>query len=91
MARETFSQARDRILDTLAKRGWSVVRWGPSGTLKVPHATDPSGRLRLWFKAQSVYYALGTRNLNDARSLWIDLRAISGDAFERMALAELSR
>ena len=91
MARETFNQARDRILDCLERRGWSVARWGPSGTLKVPHATDPSGRLRLWFKAQSVYYAINSRNLGDARSLWTDLRSTTGEDFERMALRELDR
>jgi hypothetical protein len=91
MPRETFNQARDRILDYLDKHGWSVARWGPRGPLKVPHATDPSGRGRLWFKAQSVYYALRTRDMNDARSMWIDLRNTTGEEFERAAMRALER
>jgi hypothetical protein len=50
MAR-TYAQARKEVLDTLAANGWTLS----DTRLKVPHATSPSGQLRLWFKAQAVH------------------------------------
>ena len=49
----TFLQARSEILDELQSRGWSLS----PRSLKVPHATSPSGKLRLWFKPQAVWFS----------------------------------
>lgn len=91
MAR-TFIQARKEILDTLAANGWTL-----SDThLKVPHATSPAGRYRLWFKAQAVYFTrIGVprpgmddafavvHSFKDARTLsyTLDIRKASAVAF----------
>ena len=91
MAR-TFIQARKEILDTLAANGWTL-----SDThLKVPHATSPAGRYRLWFRAQAVYFTrIGVpragmddsfavvHSFKDARTLsyTLDIRKASAVAF----------
>jgi len=78
MAR-TFIQARSEILATLAVNGWAV-----SGYLKVPHATSPSGKFRLWFKAQAVYSSEGDwHQFKDAHTLSysLDIRKLSAVAF----------
>lgn len=67
----TFAAARAAHLAALAAAGWAV-----KGDLKVPHATSPDGRSRLWFKPQAVLAGCGTV-LGDARSLWIDARTAS--------------
>ncbi len=70
MAQETFKAAQIRILTQLVALGWKMVP-----ALKVPHATSPDGRTRLWFKSQAVYYSVGDKhNLGDARSLHADIR-----------------
>ncbi len=76
----TFAEARTAILDYLQARGWSLS----SRSLKTPHATSPSGGVRLWFKAQAVYYSLGDRHdFGDARSLHVDIRTGTADHFHR--------
>lgn len=76
----TFMQARKEILDTLDANGWTL-----SDThLKVPHATSPSGKFRLWFKAQAVYDTTGDyHKFSDARTLLydLDIRKASAVAF----------
>ena len=76
--RPTFSAARAELLAYLRTHGWDVKTSGPSGPLKTPHATSPSGSLRLWFKPQAVYFTTGGRHaMGGARSLWIDIREVS--------------
>lgn len=64
----TFKQATTTHLTALRALGWTV-RDG----LKVPHATAPDGKLRLWFKPQAVYWSVGT-DLGSARSIHADMR-----------------
>lgn len=75
-APKTYAQAQLEIMDLLKKKGWRVV-----GNLKVPHATDPTGQYRVWFKAQAIYATVGsTHNMGKARSLWMDdIRMMSAD------------
>lgn len=47
----TFAQAKARLLNELMGLGWDV-----SPQLKIPHATSPDRRIRLWFKPQAVWY-----------------------------------
>lgn len=84
MAR-TFLQARGEISRLLHERGWQL-----SPALKVPYATSPSGRLRLWFKAQAVYFTEashggrgGHHEFKNARTLSydLDIRKITPEQF----------
>ena len=76
----TFKQARYALLTYLREHGWTV-----SDALKVPHATSPDGRYRLWFKPQAVYYTNAQEvgpgrsghTFGNARSLWVDIRETS--------------
>ena len=82
----TFAQAKAAHLSNLRARGWTVV-----DSLKIPHATEPTTGLRLWFKPQAVLASTGTR-VGDARSLWGDSRTDSTDtmvAYARKRTAEL--
>lgn len=75
--RPTFQAAKAAILAYLQQQGWKV-----NPHLKVPHATSPDGELRLWFKAQAVYYSWGDKHtLGDARSLHSDIRDMTPEAF----------
>jgi len=67
MAKQTYKQAHGAVLAALAQKGWLV-----NANLKVPHATHPDGCLRLWFKAQAVYYSVheNVKDMGSARSLW---------------------
>lgn len=71
---KTYAQAQRDILDNLTANGWAV-----SAGLKIPHATSPNGRLRLWFKPQAVWFTklkAGERdrhNFKDARTISYDL------------------
>lgn len=65
---KTYAQAKSDILKHLATEGWQVS----DASLKVPHAT--LGNLRLYFKAQAVYFTQGERHtLGDARTVSYDL------------------
>jgi len=72
--RLTFSQAREKHLNTLEEMGWEVKR-----NLKIPHATTRFGRnyLKIWFKPQSVYAAVNISSSNQAASMHSDYRDIS--------------
>lgn len=59
---KTFLEARQAILELLKSKGWKVVTG-----LKIPHATSPDFKLRLWFKAQAVYYTQGEGAICDVR------------------------
>lgn len=69
---KTYPQAQRDILDDLQRNGWQV-----SAGLKIPHATSPNGRLRLWFKPQAVWFTKvspGERHdFKNARTVSYDL------------------
>lgn len=59
----------------LREKGWVMSNPG----LKVPYTTSPDGRIRLWFKPQSVHLSqLDAEHprhaLGNAHSLFIDIR-----------------
>ncbi len=70
-----YARARQLLFQGLADAGWQL-----SGQLKVPHATSPDGTVRVWFRPQSVYLAVGdgrtAPTFGGARSMWIDIRAL---------------
>ena len=71
--RRTFKQAHSEILDYLRDQGWAV-----KAHLKIPHATDPWGELRLWFKKEAIYFECGSPfRFGDARSLHVDAREVN--------------
>ena len=79
--RPTLKAAKAAILSYLQREGWAV-----KPHLKVPHATSPDGELRLWFKAQAVYYSWGnSHSLNGARSLHTDIRDVTPEEFVKEA------
>jgi len=86
----TFEQARQEALTALKGEGWKVTQG-----LKIPHATSPDGKLRLWFKAQAVWYTFDpdpghgrSHDFKGARSTWMDdIRKMDGQKF----LAEVDR
>jgi len=73
----TFKEAQQHVFEFLKKRGWKVA-----DTLSVPHATSPDGKVRLWFKTQSVYAVHKERaeegsnplQFKDSHSMTSDLR-----------------
>jgi hypothetical protein len=76
----------DRLRGEFQQAGWALS----SATLKVPYATSPDGRCRVWFKAQSVYWTHlddelgdGKHNLNNAHSATqtIDIRKVAPGKF----------
>lgn len=88
---KTYQEAQQEILTALKSKGWKIVTG-----LKIPHATSPDGKLRLWFKAQAIWSTFdgeprGSRNMHEfknARSTWIDdIRKMDADK----ALAEIER
>jgi hypothetical protein len=78
----TYQDAQREILAHLRGEGWAVKT-----DLKEPHATDPRGTVRLWFKPQAVYAVeaqAGRFDRGEARSLFVpDLRQLDGPAFLR--------
>jgi DNA repair protein RadC len=67
-----FADVKDMLLRGLRERGWTVVE-----NLKVPHATSPDGRTRLWFKSQAIYIndpGTDPRQFVSAHSLTMDMR-----------------
>jgi hypothetical protein len=75
----TYAKAKNEILDALDNDGWKMS----NRSLKVPHATSPSKRLRLWFKTQSVYVSGGVPpyTLGNASSMHIDVRKVDPQVF----------
>ena len=80
----TYKQAHTIILDHLASAGWTMKRWNPATArpMKVPHATDPTGHKRYYFKTQAIYLAEsftpdGDLTLRGARSVCSDMRPIA--------------
>lgn len=68
----TYTKARGIILNALESEGWKV-----SKHLKIPHATDPSGELQIWFKKQSMQVGPASRPAGFARSSYEDMREIA--------------
>lgn len=74
---ETYGKATSRLLNELGSLGWAT-----NANLKIPHATSPGQDVRVWFKPQAIYVALGYRGQFDfgqARTLWIDRRGASAE------------
>ena len=87
--RPTFKKAAQDIMDYLKSLGWTVQTRSTTNfkPLKFPYAVDPHKEYRIWFKKQAVY--LGDNrpgsNINDARSLHIDIRDVSPEQFLQYA------
>ena len=80
-AKETFKAAKIRLLDFLKKGGWDT-----SPTLKVPKAVDKHAGKVIYFKPQAVYAGSfsprqNPNSLGETRSLWADIRGMSGEDF----------
>ena len=73
----TFKDAKLAIWRHLGESGWKMS----DPKLKVPHATHPDKEIRIWFKAQAIYYSAGSgTNLQSARSLHADIRTMTPEA-----------
>jgi hypothetical protein len=73
---ETYSASESRLLSELSALGWTV-----KAGLKIPHATSPSGKFRVWFKSQATYLSIGEgHTFANARSLHCDRRDLSVQA-----------
>lgn len=89
----TFEASRQAILAHLKEKGWSLSGTGRDGRpLKVQHATSPDGQVRLWFKAQAVYYTFGNQHsFGSARSVHSDIRTMTPEAFVADAMSFAKR
>ena len=75
----TYKQAHSIIMGHLEVNGWTVKRFNGRLMLpmKVPHATNASGRKRLYFKGQAIHEALAPHlELKHARTLTYDTVSI---------------
>lgn len=82
----TFAEARIALMNALRAAGWTVQ----SG-LKVPHATSPGGgHVRLWFKPQAIYAAVGT-DFGSAHSWSSDIRTLNPERFAATVEADVLR
>lgn len=86
---KTFMEARNRLLDYLESKHWKLS----SRTLKIPYATSPDGKHRLWFKTQAVYLSSGggRHDFGDARTVSYDtndLKNMSPEQYVRHAIRE---
>ena len=70
MPKLTYAQAQSAIQGHLKDMGWELSKPG----LKVPYATSPDGKYRLWFKSQAIYASGGkeVRDFGSARSVESD-------------------
>jgi len=78
MKQETYKQARERLLASLAAEGFTT-----RPALKVPWAEPRDGSYRLWFKPQAVYL--------NAHSLWVDIRGMELPVFLALVGRALGR
>lgn len=79
---KTYAQIHQEYKDLLKDKGWTL-----SGPLKIPYATSPSGKTRVWFKPQAVYLSVGltAKDFGSARTLtYDDLKTVSPEEFYRM-------
>tara|TARA_A100001391_G_C5017648_1_gene264953 strand:- start:573 stop:842 length:270 start_codon:yes stop_codon:yes gene_type:complete len=73
----TYKQAHQIIMDHLADAGWSVKTHHNGRRMKIPHATTPSGRKRLYFKARAIHESFAPNlSLRDARTVSYDTPTI---------------
>ena len=73
----TYKQAHSIIMNHLEVNGWTVKRSHNMRAMKVPHATNASGRKRLYFKGQAIHEALAPHlELKHARTLTYDTVSI---------------
>jgi len=77
---KTFAQARFQLFDFLTDSGWTL-----KSNLKVPHATSPDGKTRIWFKAQSIHgNDKGTELKFENTHSWVsDIRDREHDTIEQ--------
>lgn len=78
MKRETYAQARLRLMAECYRAGWAA----PSLPLKTPwRESIAHGRtFRVWFKPQAVHLGL-SHKLGEALSLHRDIRGLSWEDF----------
>ena len=55
----TFQEVRQKVFAFLKSKNWKIAE-----NNKIPHATSPDGKTRLWFKAQADY-AVSDRNRDE--------------------------
>ena len=79
---KTFKQAKREILAYLADHGWTV-----KDNLKIAHATNNYGDVRLWFKSQAIYIECGGKpfRFGDARSFTSDSRDVDPEGLAEEA------
>lgn len=69
--RPTFAEAKAAMCTYLANTGWKLS----DPNLKIPHATSPDGRVRIWCKPQALWVSNGPpHTLAGALSTWTDVR-----------------
>lgn len=69
----TFQEAKSTLLAHLKGEGWKLS----AENLKIPHATTPDGKVRIWFKPQALWFSVvdsGPHNMQNARSVHTDIR-----------------
>lgn len=68
---------RAQLLLELSSMGWMTS----SPTLKIPHATSPCGKFRLWLQPKAIHisvnYAGGSHHKSWARSLGVDAHLLT--------------
>lgn len=89
----TYPEARSNIFKELTNHRWALS----STSLKIPHATSPDGKIRLWFKPQAVWMSTvehhGQRhNYKDAHTISydLDIRKVDPTKFVRSAEDQFS-
>lgn len=78
MAKETFKDARARLLGGLASHNWAI-----KPHLKVPQAISPEGAMHLYFRKQAIYQV--DKDGNAEHSLTSDMRGVSVEDLITMA------
>lgn len=71
---KTYAEAKEGLQSHLASEGWKV-----QAGLKVPHATSPDGKTRLWFKGQAVHFThseSGKHDAKEARTVTYDTNSL---------------
>ncbi len=68
MAKETYAQARQRLLSELKAKGWATSK----PDLKVTWAVPPHRAFKIWFRSQALY--------KDEHSTFLDIRGLKVEA-----------
>lgn len=84
--RETYAQAKVRLLQGLSIAGWRL------GDLKLPHAISSDQKIRLWFRSrpQSIYYTYAICGPHVDRFIWSSIGDYRGLTIESL-LQEVKR